>query len=82
MDPLDLNVSQSYKRRLINDDETNLMFLDQKMVDDNEENRALYERKDLVTSVPFKVFKVENPNMRTINKEMFDNMEYSNWTET
>lgn len=36
----------------------------------------------MITKVPFMLYKVSHPNMRTINEDYRKLMPYSNWTET
>jgi hypothetical protein len=36
----------------------------------------------MITRVPFMLFTVGDPNMRTISQEYLKHMPYSNWTET
>lgn len=45
-------------------------------------NKELYEKKNLYTSVPYKLFQVDNPNMRVMNEHNIKKQPYSNWTET
>lgn len=58
----------------IDDEQTN-MFIGKKVKD-------LYEKKDLHTSVPFKIFDVKHPNMRNIDDKTYNTLEARNWTET
>lgn len=36
----------------------------------------------MLTRVPFMLYKVEDPNMRSINDEYLSQMNYATWTET
>ena len=56
------------------DEQTN-MFIGKRVKD-------LYEKKDLHTSVPFKIFDVKHPNMRNIDDKIYNSLEARNWTET
>lgn len=48
----------------------------------NEEQAKLDKQKDLETNVPFLLYKVGDPNMRTISDEYLKEMPYSKWRET
>lgn len=46
------------------------------------ENEELFREKNLATSVPFRIFQVFNPNMRTVTNEHLKTQDYSKWAET
>lgn len=59
------------------------MLRDQtQMADSNLDDKKVDIGGSMITKVPFMLYKVSHPNMRTINEDYRKLMPYSNWTET
>lgn len=56
-------------------------FVQESEVELINENKNL-DASGLVTEVPFMLYKVDDPNMRGIDNDYLQMMNYSNWTET
>lgn len=58
------------------------MFSDTSLFVDSTINKTLYEKKDLISSIPFQLFQTDHPYMKQIEEIDMDAHAFSNWTET
>lgn len=58
------------------------LFSDTSLFVDSASNKTLYEKKNLISSIPFKIFQTDHPYMKQLEEKDIEAHSFSNWTET
>ena len=77
---VDQKEMQQRKQKLLNRDNDDVLQSQVNMAE--QKQKSSHSLNDLVSHVPFMIYKVADPNMRSISDDYLKVMPYNDWTET